>query len=44
MHGMDAKVSQSVTGGPFVESLHHFVPAFPLDRNNSEFKILKMGG
>jgi hypothetical protein len=44
-----------VSGWPFLQSLLHFFPflfflffffvhTFPLDKNNSELKILKMGG
>jgi len=41
-HGIDPKFYQSL-GGLSFGLCSIFVPAFPLDRNNSELKILKMG-
>ena len=33
-----------VSGWPFFQPLHHFVPAFPLDRDNSGFTYFRWVG
>jgi hypothetical protein len=43
MHGIDPNLSHSL-GGLSFSLCSIFVPTFPLDRNNSGLKILKMGG
>lgn len=42
--GWDGSQGEVDSGWPFLQSvLHFFVPAFPLDRNNSGSRNLKMG-
>ena len=42
-HSWDGSQFGLVTGWPSLQSLLHFILAFPLDKNNSESESLKMG-